>query len=50
MACACAKAKEPTLKYIYTPAGGGAKVTYKTEAEARNAVVQRGGSYAPHRI
>lgn len=45
MACGgCAAARNAKVTYAHT-ASDGTKTTYKTEVEAKAAVVRRGGSY-----
>jgi hypothetical protein len=44
MACAC-KGKKNTATYTYT-APDGKTTSYRSETEARYAVVRKGGSYA----
>lgn len=43
MACACEKGSTPQT-YVYTAPNGSSK-TYKTEVEARAAVIRSGGTY-----
>lgn len=45
MACNCKKNKN-TASYVYT-APDGTKTSYRSETEAKYAVVRKGGSYKP---
>lgn len=45
MACNCKKNK-PTTTYTYT-APDGKQTSYRSETEAKYAVVRKGGSYKP---
>ena len=46
MGCTCRKAGT-AKEYVWTSADGSEKATYRTEVEARAAVIRKGGSYQP---
>jgi hypothetical protein len=46
MGCNCGKTKTAAREFLYTPPSGPTK-TYRTEIEAKAAVIRNGGTYKP---